>query len=68
MSKYRVTIPWSGYSRGFTVYIVDAKNEEEAKELVYEGEMIYHEVVRDDTETDWTEVEVEECDNESSNS
>ena len=47
---FTVQVEWSGYSRGYTVYEVEASSEEEAKENYYEGEQISREVVRDDTE------------------
>ncbi len=48
--KFTVQVEWSGYSRGYTVYEVEAFSEEDAKENYYEGNEISREVVRDDTE------------------
>ena len=50
--KYEVKCQWSGYSRGVSIYIVEAESEEEARELWYEGDRAYHKVVRDDTEVE----------------
>lgn len=47
---FTVQVEWSGYSRGYTVYEVEAFSEEDAKENYYEGKQISREVVRDDTE------------------
>jgi hypothetical protein len=48
---FKVQVEWSGYSRGYSVYEVEAESEEQAKEMYYEGNRIEREVVRDDTET-----------------
>ena len=48
--KYKIELDWSGYSRGFSVYEVEAESEDEARESWYEGKRTHHEVVRDDTE------------------
>jgi hypothetical protein len=58
MPKFKVTTQWSGYSRGYSVNLVEAKTAEEAKELWYEGEEIERTVVRDDTEVDHDETKV----------
>jgi len=50
MKKFRVEIDWSGYSRGVAAYEVEAENEEEARDLWYDGKQLYHETHRDDTE------------------
>ncbi|MFH1428840.1 MAG: hypothetical protein ABIH39_03750 [Candidatus Margulisiibacteriota bacterium] len=52
MAKFEIKTVWSGYSRGVSTYIIEANNEEEARELFYEGERTEHEVVRDDTESE----------------
>ncbi len=57
MKKFKVKFDWSGYSRGYAVYEVEAETEEEAKETFYEGKEIERVVVRDDTERDDMEVE-----------
>ncbi|AUR93176.1 coil containing protein [Vibrio phage 1.184.A._10N.286.49.A5] len=49
--KYQVRVEWSGYSRGYSVYEVEAESEDEAKEICYEGDKLEHVVVRDDTES-----------------
>lgn len=48
--KFKVQVEWSGYSRGYSVYEVEAESEEEALECYYEGNQIECNVVRDDTE------------------
>ncbi len=50
--KYKVKIGWAGYSRGSSVYEVEADSEEEAIENWWIGEKISNVVVRDDTEVD----------------
>ena len=58
MKTYDVTVNWSGYSRGFSTYRVQADSEDEAKELWYEGEEVQRTTVRDDTEAqDFTSIE-----------
>lgn len=47
---FQVQVEWSGYSRGYSVYEVEAENEEEALECYYEGNQLERCVVRDDTE------------------
>ncbi len=47
---FDVTVEWSGYSRGRTLYRVTAATAEEAMERWSEGELIERTVVRDDTE------------------
>ena len=49
--KFKVQVEWSGYSRGYSIYEVEAENEDHAKEIYYEGKKIEHETVRDDTES-----------------
>lgn len=58
MKKYKVAVNWSGYSRGYSVYEIEAESEEEAIENCWDGERIEHEVVRDDTEKEWSEAEI----------
>lgn len=57
MPKFLVTRDWSGYSRGYTTYEVEAESAEEARDNYYSGEQVEHEVVRDDTETSGFTVE-----------
>jgi len=52
MPKFKVQTEWSGYSRGTVTYLVEAKDEESAKETWYDGEEIERDVVRDDTENE----------------
>jgi len=49
--KFKVRREWSGYSRGYSIFEVEAENKEMASEQWYEGKVIEHKVVRDDTET-----------------
>ncbi len=52
MAVYRVQREWSGYSRGYDVYEVEASSEEEAKDIaLWSGDLIETVTVRDDTET-----------------
>ena len=55
--KFKVDIIWSGYCRGVSGYLVEAENEEEAVENWYDGEELYHETHRDDTEKEIYKVE-----------
>jgi hypothetical protein len=49
---YNVKVPFSGYSRGYTTYVVEATCKEEALKRFEEGdhETEYDEIVRDDRE------------------
>ena len=47
---FDVTVEWSGYSRGHSLYRVMAADASEAMELWADGELIERSVVRDDTE------------------
>lgn len=58
MAKYKVDMEWSGYSRGTLTYIIEAKSEDEAKEIWCEGEKTHYDVVRDDTEIEIVSVEL----------
>lgn len=49
---FKVRVEWSGYSRGYSVYEVEAGTEEEAKEIYTEGNEIARVTVRDDTESE----------------
>lgn len=57
MPMYRIFTEWSGYSRGNAIYEIKAKNEKEARELRWKGDLIKRTVVRDDTESEITKVE-----------
>lgn len=58
MKKFIVTKDWSGYSRGYTKYEVEAHDEDHAKAICESrGVEIEHDTVRDDTETDYVNVE-----------
>lgn len=57
---FQVNVPYSGYSRGYIIYEVDAASAEEALEAVKDGagaevDMV---VIRDDTDKDWCDAEV----------
>ncbi len=57
MAKFKVEVEWSGYSRGYSVYLVEADTKEEAEEIgIFDGERIKYEVVRDDTEKEVVKV------------
>ena len=58
MPKYRVKTNWSGYSRGTEEYIIDADNEDVARECFYEGEGVNRLTIRDDTEHEIETVEL----------
>ena len=57
MPKFKVRYEWAGHSRGHDVWEIEAANEEEAKEIYYEGKQVEHVTVRDDTERDYMTVE-----------
>ena len=50
MPKYKVQVEWSGYSRGYSLYEVEANSKEEAEELYWESEPYHVVTIRDDTE------------------
>lgn len=56
--RYLVTVDWSGYSTGYTVYEVVAESEEEAKEDYSQHIVLDHVTVRDDTEKEVARVEL----------
>lgn len=58
MAKYQVTVTWSGYSRGIAIYLVEADNEDDARENYWSGEKTYNDVIRDDTEREVEGVEL----------
>ena len=51
LNKYLVDVQWSGYSRGYSLYEVEAKCEDDAIENYYYGKEIERETIRDDTES-----------------
>lgn len=57
MKKYKVTEHWQGYSRGTTTYLVEADDSEEA-ERIYWRATGKREIIRDDTTTTETNVEL----------
>lgn len=62
MAMFKVEVPFSGYSRGYKIYTVEAESAVEAIEKVSDGAYIDEDicVVRDDTDTDWCDAEAEE--------
>ena len=56
MPKFEVSVEWSGYSRGYSVFEVEAEDAEEAKEIWYDGKKVHHEIHRDDTEKEAVDV------------
>jgi len=54
---YRVTVEWSGYSRGTATYLVDAETEQDARENYREYDSVTKQTVRDDTEGEVSSVE-----------
>lgn len=61
MNRYQVRVPYSGYSRGYKVFIVSATSKEDAVAKIRDARYateISIEAVRDDTECDWDEPEV----------
>lgn len=60
MSKYNFEVPTSGYSRGYTVYSVEADTEEEGLALIKEGEgsKVAYICTRDDMDSEWDEAEI----------
>jgi len=60
MPKFKVNIDWSGYCRGTSSWIVEAENEEDAKENWYLGTEIDRIIVRDDTENEIISIDLKE--------
>lgn len=54
MPKYTIETEWSGYSRGYAIYEVEAKSKEDAREVFeYDGgTLLEEETVRDDTNSE----------------
>jgi len=50
MAVYKVEVEWSGYSRGESVYEVEAVNEAEASFIYHFGHRISHGTTKDNTE------------------
>lgn len=57
MPKYLLNTTWSGYSRGIAQFAVEADSAEEAEEMWCEGERLFKETMRDDTEHEVDTVE-----------
>ena len=55
MPLYNVIVNWQGYSRGETIYQVEADSEEDAMDNYYSGVEVDHFTVRDDTEKEVSE-------------
>ena len=49
---YVVEVEWSGYSRGYSTYEVEAESKEDAMENYDYGREIHREIRRDDTESE----------------
>jgi len=66
MKKYQITLPFCGYLRGFDTYEVEAASREDAVDMVEEGdiESTDRQVVRDDREHFWEDMEIEEVKDE----
>ena len=60
MKTYMITVPWSGYSRGYAVYKVTANNIDEAIEYCEDSTLLERVVIRDDTENVWDEADFED--------
>jgi len=58
MSRFKVNLDWSGYSRGTSTWIVEAKDKEEAEECFFDGKRISHMTMRDDTDREVSSVEL----------
>lgn len=56
---YRVQVPYSGYSRGYVTYEVEAESEEEAVKDAGYGREVFDNIVRDDRDFEWDDAEVE---------
>ena len=52
MNKYRVELEWSGYSRGYAIYEVEAESEEAAIKDYWQGVEVERDTIRDDTESE----------------
>lgn len=61
--KYIVETEWGGYHRGYSHFLVEAKSEEEAKQLWQEGELLKECEVRSDVEHEIFSVEEYKEDN-----
>lgn len=55
--KWEVSVDWSGYSRGYSTFIVEADSKEAAMANYYMGECAEREVVRDDTDMEASDAE-----------
>jgi len=59
MKTYRIEESWSGYSRGYAEYEVQAETAREAKEIYMSGGAteVARGTTRDDTESDYESIE-----------
>ena len=58
MPNYKITVPYSGYSRGYVIYLVEAESEAEAVEnVMYSGQELYDSVTRDDRDFEYDDAE-----------
>ena len=61
MPDYKITVPYSGYSRGYVTYLVEAESEAEAVEnVMYSGQELYDSVTRDDRDFEYDDAEAVE--------
>lgn len=52
MKKFQIKVQYHGYSRGIDTYEIEAENEHDAKELVWESDPIHTREHRNDQEHD----------------
>lgn len=58
MPNYKIAVPYSGYSRGYVIYLVEAESEAEAVEnVMYSGQELYDSVTRDDRDFEYDDAE-----------
>lgn len=52
MSKYKVTVQFSGYARMERTYLVEAESPEHAENIYYSGEIVSEDFIRNDMHND----------------
>ena len=52
MSKYKVTVQFSGYARMERTYLVEAESPEHAENIYYSGEVVSEDFIRNDMHND----------------
>tara|TARA_R110002074_G_scaffold42653_2_gene112010 strand:- start:602 stop:787 length:186 start_codon:yes stop_codon:yes gene_type:complete len=61
MPDYKIKVPYSGYSRGYVTYLVEAESEAEAVEnVMYSGRELHDSVTRDDRTFEYDDAEAVE--------